>query len=53
MSRSIPARIGSFFNVFGSAVNAAAAVRQGRQPRSVDLDTLGIDPQQFRLIRQD
>lgn len=53
MSRSIPARIGSFISIFGSAVNAAAAVRQGRQPRKADLDILGIDAQQFRLIRQD
>lgn len=53
MSRNIPARISSFMSLFGSAVSAASAVRQHRQPRRSDLEALGIDADQFRLIRQD
>ena len=36
--------IGEFFNMMGSAINTAAAVEAGRQPRPRDLHRLGIDP---------
>lgn len=49
MSRN---RIYDLVSVFGSAVAAASAVSGGYQPRSRDLRTLGIDPEQFRKIRQ-
>ena len=45
------ARLGEFFSVFGSAIAAAAAVDNGRQPAAHDLRTLGIDPERFRQIK--
>lgn len=36
--------IGEFFNMMGSAINAAAAVEAGRRPHPRDLRQLGIDP---------
>lgn len=41
-----------FVASFGSAVAAAAAVDQGRQPDAHDLRALGIDPVKFRAIRR-
>jgi hypothetical protein len=49
-NKSLFARIGSMFDVFGSAVVAASAVQSGRVPRSSHLRTLGIDPNAFRSI---
>jgi hypothetical protein len=43
--------IGEFFNILGSAIDAAAAVEAGRRPRSQDLQQLGIDPVKFRSIK--
>jgi hypothetical protein len=48
--RHITARIGDFFDIFGSAVAASSAVRNGRQPQARDLRTLGIDPEQYSRI---
>jgi hypothetical protein len=45
------ARLGEFFSVFGSAIAAAAAVDNGRQPAAHDLRALGIDPERFSKIR--
>lgn len=39
-------------SVMGDALAAAAAVRQGRQPRAHNLLGLGIDPEQFRRIKR-
>lgn len=44
------ARLGSFVDVFGSAVAAASAVEAGRSPKVRDLKTLGIDTDAFRSI---
>ena len=44
------ARLGSAFDVFGSAVAAASAVEGGREPQARHLRTLGIDPEAFRSI---
>ncbi|MBE7183127.1 MAG: hypothetical protein INR68_01820 [Methylobacterium mesophilicum] len=43
--------IANIFGFLGSAVSVAAAAENGRKPRARDLQTLGIDPQQFRGIR--
>jgi hypothetical protein len=43
--------IGEFFNIMGSAINAAAAVETGRRPRVSDLRQLGIDPLRFNHIK--
>ncbi|MBC2885674.1 hypothetical protein H7Q97_09665 [Ochrobactrum sp. CM-21-5] len=43
-------RFGRAFAQFGSAVRASAAVRVGQQPTARDLETLGIDVEQFRKI---
>ncbi|EHK59030.1 hypothetical protein [Allomesorhizobium alhagi] len=45
------ARLGEFFNLFGSAIAAASAVENGRQPAARDLRALGIDPARFRQIK--
>ena len=45
------ARLGEFFNLFGSAIAAAAAVDNGRQPAAHDLRALGIDPERFHQIK--
>jgi hypothetical protein len=46
----------SFFSdvlmTIGSALAAAAAVRQGREPDRRNLRALGIDPDQFHTIRR-
>ncbi|WP_180350113.1 MULTISPECIES: hypothetical protein [Brucella/Ochrobactrum group] len=44
-------RFGRAFAQFGSAVRASAAVRAGRKPTAQDLETLGIDVDQFRRIQ--
>lgn len=44
------ARIGNFFDVFGSAVAVTRAVEGRRQPNAKDLRTLGIDPAKFGKI---
>lgn len=45
------ARLGEFFSVFGSAIAAASAVENGRQPAARDLRALGIDPERFSRIK--
>lgn len=45
-------KIGDLFDIFGSAIAAASAVDARRQPKARDLRALGIDPEQFRKIRQ-
>lgn len=45
-------RIKELMSVIGNAFAAAAAVNDGRQPRSRDLRGLGIDPTQFRSIKR-
>jgi hypothetical protein len=47
---SLFARLGTFVDVFGSAVAAASAVEARRVPKSNDLRILGIDPAAFRSI---
>jgi hypothetical protein len=48
MSRLIRSTgIGEFFNMMGSAINAAAALETGRRPNGRDLRQLGIDPMRF------
>lgn len=42
---------GRVIAVLGASVAAAAAAEGGRQPRSRDLHTLGIDPEAFSKIR--
>lgn len=44
--------IAEVFAIIGSAFAAAAAVDGGRRPRSRDLRNLGIDPEQYRAIRE-
>jgi hypothetical protein len=44
-------RFGRAFAQFGSAVRASAAVRAGQKPTAQDLETLGIDVDQFRRIQ--
>ncbi len=36
--------------LFSAAGNAAAAAESGRRPRNRTLETLGIDPAQYRQI---
>ena len=36
--------------LFGAAASAAAAAESGRRPRNRTLETLGIDPEQYRQI---
>ena len=43
--------IGEFFNMMGSAINAAAAVETGRRPHARDLRLLGIDPLRFNRVK--
>lgn len=43
--------VAGFFGVVGSAVAVSKAVRANRVPSTRDLQTLGIDPEQFRSIR--
>ncbi|MGH7005765.1 MAG: hypothetical protein ACREIP_17615 [Alphaproteobacteria bacterium] len=50
--KSTPSRIGRLFNVFGSAVAVASAIRTGHQPVASDLHALGIDPVQFSTIHR-
>ncbi|PWL18785.1 hypothetical protein DKP76_06890 [Falsochrobactrum shanghaiense] len=45
-------RFGHAFAQFNSAVQAAAALRVGHQPRKRDLQTLGIDVAEFRKIHE-
>ena len=47
---SLFARLGTFVDVFGSAVAVASAVEARRVPKSSHLRTLGIDPSAFRSI---
>jgi hypothetical protein len=44
--------IGSFFEVFGSALAVSRAIEGRRQPPARDLAVLGIDPASFRNIRR-
>lgn len=37
-------------SLVGAAGNAAAAAQFGRKPRNQTLETLGIDPEQYRQI---
>lgn len=43
-------RFGHAFTQFNSAVQAAAALRVGHQPRKRDLEALGINVAEFRKI---
>ena len=52
MSNRNRTSFGELIGIFGSAVAAASAVNQGRQPRARDLHALGIDPEKFRAIKQ-
>lgn len=36
--------------LFGAAASAASAAEAGRRPRNRTLETLGIDPAQYRQI---
>ena len=47
---SLFARLGTFVDVFGSAVAVASAVEARRVPKSSHLRTLGINPSAFRSI---
>lgn len=49
-TRNALSALGSFFEVFGSAIAASRAIEANRQPRSSDLRTLGIDPRSFSKI---
>lgn len=40
----------SLIALFGAAASAAAAAESGRRPRNRTLETLGIDPEQYRKI---
>ena len=51
MSAKSTSKFVEFVTMFGSAVSASSSVRIGRQPKARDLRTLGIDPDQFRAIR--
>ncbi|MGC4023733.1 MAG: hypothetical protein QM744_00250 [Mesorhizobium sp.] len=42
--------LSAFFGTIGSAAKVASAVENNRTPRSSDLQTLGIDPIEFRAI---
>lgn len=42
--------LSAFFGTIGCAVRAANSVEANRSPRARDLQTLGIDPVQFRNI---
>ncbi|MFK0683566.1 hypothetical protein SD208_04505 [Ochrobactrum sp. BD67] len=44
-------RFGRAFAQLGSAVRVSAAVRAGQKPAAQDLETLGIDVDQFRRIQ--
>lgn len=50
-SRTVAA-LNSLFNVFGSAINAAGAVRGHHAPKGRDLRRLGIAPVEFAKIRR-
>ena len=45
-------RFGRAFAQFGSAVRVSAAVHAGQKPTALDLETLGIDVDQFRRIQR-
>lgn len=45
-------RIASLFGAIGSAVRTAQAVEGRYDPKSRDLNTLGIDPTQFKKINR-
>lgn len=47
---TLVSRVGSFFDLIGSAAAVAGAVENGRSPQARHLKTLGIDPDQFRSI---
>jgi hypothetical protein len=44
--------IGSFLDMFGSAVAVSHAVEARKAPRASDLRTLGIDPVAFGRVRR-
>lgn len=44
------AKLGTFFEVFGSAAAVSNAVEAGRAPKASHLQTLGIDVAAFRSI---
>ncbi|WP_199194725.1 hypothetical protein [Phyllobacterium phragmitis] len=50
--KNMPARITGFLSIFASSIAVASATREGRQPHARDLLVLGIEPSQFRKIRQ-
>lgn len=49
-NRNFASRIGGALTTFRSAIAAASAVDNGRQPKARDLRALGIDPELFRRI---
>lgn len=50
MSKTLSKRIGNFFGVLGAAIEVSAAVEHRRQPKSRDLEALGIDPDAFKRV---
>lgn len=52
MSTNSRSSFGRIVTLLGDAIAAASAVSHGRQPQAANLRGLGIDPDQFRSIRQ-
>ena len=48
--RTTLSAIGGFIDVFGSAVAVSRALEAKKRPLDRDLESLGIDPAQFRRI---
>ena len=51
-TRTTLSAIGNFFEVVRSAAAVSNSVSNNRQPAASHLRTLGIDPIEFRKIRQ-
>ena len=51
-TRNALSAIGSFLDMFGSAVAVSRAVEAGKAPRATDLRRLGIDPAAFGRVRR-
>ncbi len=51
-TRNALSAIGSFFDMFGSAVAVSRAVEARQIPQAADLRRLGIDPAHFVRIRR-
>ena len=50
--RSFGRGFNEFFSIMGSAIAVSSATRSRQAPRDADLQRLGIDPSQYRSIRQ-